>query len=413
MNDDRVERILQRAAERGWSPDLVQRAVDLRVPVADIENWLRWIDDEESVKRRLDWHERLTFGDLRGREARGNDNEAFADLMASSAEDLGEWEITTERGPNAFAPYRLQENVTILLIEKEGLLIASCSFSGRKTIVGGKKMVVRYGQALRVRPEFRRQGYGDAVRNQSWGAGVTRPTQVQYDIMRSQNYAVVGWWKKYHPEVYDGVPEREGDIPGESVTVLQYTRRAFDGDASGIRKVAPADIPRCVEIINATHDGQDLFRPYTDAFLSDRLDDGWWGDPPDEKFWPHVYGWDDHYVIEEDGRVVACAGLWDRGRDMRDRWRHKETGDERVVAAAAMMDFGFEPGREDAMARLIAYLIGETDKLGRDYLLAPLEHLPAVAEHLSDYESSPETRAFRWGAPEPKITRVYLDMAYW
>lgn len=412
MSDD-FENARKLIQDKGWSPDLARRAVDLRLPMSQLRNWARWIDDEENVKRRLDWHERMTFGDLRGREARMSDNEAFGDLMASSPEDLGEWEITTERSPNAFAPFRLQENVTILLIEKEGLLIACCSFSGRKTIVGGKKLVVRYGQALRVRPEFRRQGYGDAVRNQAWAIGVSKPTSVQYDIMRSQNYAVVGWWQKYYPDFWKDVPEREGDIPGNSVTVTQYMRRPFDGDASGIRTTTEADVPRCVELVNATHDGQDLFRPYTDAFLSDRLDDGWWGDPPDEQFWPHVYGWDDHYVLEEGGRVVACAGLWDRGRDMRDRWRHKETGDERVVAATAMMDFGFEPGREDAMARLLAYLIGKTDDLGRDYLLAPVEHFPAVAERLSDYESSPETRAFRWGAPEPKITRVYLDMAYW
>ena len=77
------------------------------------------------------------------------------------------------------------------------------------------------------------------------------------------------------------------------------------------------------------------------------------------------------------------------------------------------MDFGFEPGREDAMARLIAYLIGETDRLGRDYLLAPLEQLPSVVEQLGSHESTQETRALRWGMSDPVITRAYLDMAYW
>jgi hypothetical protein len=273
--------------------------------------------------------------------------------------------------------------------------------------------MVRYGQALRVRPEFRRQGFGDAVRNQTWAVGVNRPTQVQYDIMRSQNYAVVGWWKKYYPDFYKDVPDREGDIPGNSATVQQYASRPFDGDASGIRKANDADVGRCVELINGTHEGQDLFRPYSGAFLENRLDDGYWGERPPEDFWPHVYGWDDYYVLEEGSRLVACAGLWDRGRDMRDRWHRKGTDEERVVDNTGLMDFGFEAGHEASMARLIAYLIGETDGLGRDYLLAPLEQLPAVAEYLSSYEPDLETRALRWGMTDPVITRAYLDLAYW
>ena len=98
---------------------------------------------------------------------------------------------------------------------------------------------------------------------------------------------------------------------------------------------------------------------------------------------------------------------------MRDRWRHKESGDERVVDNTALMDFGFEPGREDAMASLIGYLIGETDRLGRDYLLAPLEQLPAIVTHLEHFDGDKETRALRWGMSDPIITRAYLDMAYW
>lgn len=414
MSDDqRIAEVRRLLTERGWSQELLERAIDLKVPPAEITRWFRWIEDEEHIKRRIDWHERMTFGDLRGREARQSDNDAFADLMASSPEDLGDWEIVSEKGPNAFAQFRLQENVTVLLIEKDGVLIASCSFSSRKTIVGGKRLMVRYGQALRVRPEFRRQGYGDAVRNQTWAVGVNRPTQVQYDIMRSQNFAVVGWWKKYYPDFWKDVPEREGDIPGNSASVLQYAATSYEGDASGVRKGTEGDIVRCVELINATHEGQDLFRPYTDAFLRERLDDGYWGERPPEDFWPHVYGWDDHYVLEESGCIVACAGLWDRGRDMRDRWRHKESGDERVVDNTALMDFGFEPGREDAMASLIGYLIGETDRLGRDYLLAPLEQLPAIATHLEHFHGDKETRALRWGMSDPIITRAYLDMAYW
>ncbi len=100
-------------------------------------------------------------------------------------------------------------------------------------------------------------------------------------------------------------------------------------------------------------------------------------------------------MVEEEGRVVACAGLWDRGRDVRERWRHKLTGEERAITVTALMDFGFEAGHERSMVRLIAYLIGETDRLGRDYLLAALQHLPRVSALLEDYKPIEETRGSR------------------
>ena len=419
------EDLAEAAARRGWPDGLLQRALDLRVPRRQLRRWLAqdWTTTE-FVELRLQWHERLTFGALRGREATLADNEAFADLFANAPEEVGEWEIYTERSPNAFAQFRLQENVNVLVIEEQGVLIAACSFSHRKTIVAGKRILVRYGQALRVRKEHRRQGYGDQVRSLPWGVYAARNAHGQYDIMRSQNFAVVNWWKKYVPEFWDDVPQREGEVPGIPVTVLQYPARPFDpsaslragGGAAGIRKARPADVARCVGLINRTHRGLDLFRPYSADFLSNRLDDGTWGDRPTEAWhgeWSHVYGWDDYYVLEEGGRVVACAGLWDRGRDMRDRWRHTETGEEKVIAVTAVLDFGFEPGGENGMARLIAFLISETHRLGRDYLAVPLDHLPALAACLEEYEPVPETRALRWGLPEPPITRPHIDLAYW
>ena len=48
-----------------------------------------------------------------------------------------------------------------------------------------------------------------------------------------------------------------------------------------------------------------------------------------------IYGYEAYYLLEDEGEIVACAGLWDRGRDLRERWRHRESGNERVVAVTA------------------------------------------------------------------------------
>jgi hypothetical protein len=403
---------LQRAwRQRDLPQDLLTRAAKLRslnVP----RGFLAWGgENAHNVPKRLDWEERLKFGDLRGREATQADVDQFSELMANSPEDVGEWEITTERGPNPFAQFRLQENVNVLVLELRGLLIACCSFTHRNTYVAGRPFTVRYGQALRVHRDFRRQGYGDLVRMLGWGIGAARPSNPQYDIMRTQNFAVVGWWEKYVPDFWEDVPKKEGEVPGNRVTVLQVPPRTFGGPKRGIRKVRREDVAACVRLINRTHKGLDFFRPYSAHFLEGRLDDGYWGERP--PMWPKVYDWDDYYVLEEEGRIVACGGLWDRGRDARDVWRHKETGEEKVITSTSVLDFGFARGREESLARLLGFLNGETYKLGRTFTGVPLQHLPKVARQLERYEPLEETRALRWGLREPQVTRAYIDLAYW
>ena len=417
---------LRRAAqEQGWPDDLVQRALNVWIPAKSIEWWLT--HDEPTVERieqLLSQQERLAFGTLRARKATMSamDNQRFADLWANSPEEIGEWELTVERSPNAFAQFCLQENVNINVLEDQGLFVASDAVSRRNCIVGGKRITVGYSQAVRVRKEFRGKGYSYLV---SGGGGGPHPgspySNAQYSYFRSQNFAAYNWAKTVNPDLFAHAPEREGAVPGIPVIVLQYPRQPFDGDVTGIRKARRANMRRCVALVNRTHRGLDLFRPYTEVFLQHRLDEGFWAEKP--SWWDRLYGWQDYYVLEEEGRIVACAGLWDRGKDMRERWRNESTGEEQVIAATALMDFGHEASQEESMARLVGYLIGETDRLERDYLMAPLEHLPSVAGLLERYEPVPETRGMQWttfdedgqpmAVPDPVVSRPYTDLAYW
>jgi hypothetical protein len=76
--------------ERGLPEDLLTRAAELR-SFGILRGFLRWGgNNEESVRKRLDWQERLLLGELRGREATEADNDQFSDLMANSPEEVGE-----------------------------------------------------------------------------------------------------------------------------------------------------------------------------------------------------------------------------------------------------------------------------------------------------------------------------------
>jgi hypothetical protein len=398
------------AKERSWSEATLVKVARAKVPLSELRNWA-WMLPDDRVEVQLGWHERLRHGDLRGRQATMGDNEAFSELWLNSPERIGDWEIITDRSPDAFAQYKLQENVTLSVFAVGDGLVACVGWSRRNVYVAGKRLTVTYGQALRVHDSARRQGYGDQVRRLPWLAAATRPNHTQYDIMRSQNFAVVNWWTKYNPDFFATTPQNTDSVPGQRISVAQLPARPASGDVDGIRPARREDVPRCVELLNRTHGGLDLFRPYSEEFLEAILDEHFWGERPD--FYEGVYGWSDYHVLEENGRITACAGLWDRGRNIRERWRHKDAGEERTIADTNLLDWGYESGAEEAMARLVDVLLGRTHRLGRDHLVIGLDHQDRLRAELERFESVAEERHLRWSMPDVPLTRPYTDLRYW
>ena len=397
---------------RGVPDELLERALAAGIAVGSLWGWSNWRKlDPDDVERQITWHRRFTTGDLRAREVTEADNAAFCDLWENSPEEIGDLEITVLRGPDAFAQFRLQRNVHLQVIADGNVIVASCGWSRRNVEIAGQRVSVRYGQALRVHKEYRRQGLGDAVRMISGAMNEVAPSVGQYDIMRSGNFAVVGWWKKYVPDFFEGTPQREGEVPGLPVSVSQIPARASAGANPDVRLARRGDLAQCVALLNATHGGLDLFRPYTEEFLEDRLDEGYWGERA--PWYPTVYGWRDFYVLEVAGRIRACAGLWDRGRDLRERIRDVKSGRETILSSTALLDWGFAPGAEDAMAELTAGLAARTHALGRDFLSAPLDYAPLLAKRLESLEPAVETRYLRWRNSSPRITRPYTDLRWW
>ena len=150
------------------------------------------------------------------------------------------------------------------------------------------------------------------------------------------------------------------------------------------------------------------------------MSDPSWGPKP--PFYERVYGLDDYRVLEIDDEIVACAGLWDRGRDLREIWRCDggTGGEEIVVDPTALMDFGFADGHDEAMGELIGHVLAESAGLGRSGLLAALEFVPEVASATAELGGIDEVRELHvtpFTSPtltvDLPITRPYVDLAYW
>lgn len=117
------EELLAIAKERGWSDESIAKLERAQVPLSQLRMW-GWSVPEERVESQIDWHVRLRDGELRGRQATLGDNEAFSDLWLNAPERIGDWQITCERGPDAFAQYKLQENVTLTVFTLGDRMVA-------------------------------------------------------------------------------------------------------------------------------------------------------------------------------------------------------------------------------------------------------------------------------------------------
>ncbi len=407
--------LLQSFADAGWPVEVLRRAVGLRMPANSVA-WYLANRQPDDLARSLDEREQLTMGPLRLREASSEDHAGLEELFANSPEEIGDWEVTVERGPYPYAQFRLQENVQIQVLEERGVVLAALARSVRNAVVDGQRVTVQISEAARVRREARGRGFSNFVRSTSpmgkWYVCV------DYLYVRDQNSNAYNWVKTTTGSPAQTI-EPGQRAPGLTATVDCYLAgKSDEGHAHDIRKARRGDIRACIALVNRTHRGLDLFRPYTVEFLHRRLDDPAWG--PKLDWWTPVYGWDDYYVVEEDGRLVACAGLWDRGRHVREVWCNPKTGEREVLECTALLDFGWAPGREDAMARLVRHLVNVTADLDRSRLMAPFERWPALQKELSDVPSVPERRNILWRAYVPRrgggnirLQRPDTDLAYW
>ena len=403
------ETIVARAKAQGWPDGLAERAMAIKTPAGELERWLQEPPEANflfQIERIVEVFERLAKGPYRARELTFRDQEGFRDLWANGPEKVGDWEVTVERSPNPLAQFRLQPGASISVIEADGELVACTVWSPANCLIGGKPVSIHYAQGLRVRADRRREGLGDLVRRFPSRA-LQNPTLGQVMYLRIGNANMAGFLEAVK---FQAGSER----PQKVVGATYLAARASTAAATGVRPIEARDLARCAELINRTHAGLDLFRPYGPESLRQMLDGGVWGERP--PWLPAVYGWADFYVIEDAGEVVACAGLWDRGRDMREIWRSK-AGEERRVEVAAALDLGCAAGREDALAMLLRDLASRAAALGRQSLIADLDHLPEVTRCLDDLEPRVESRTLEWSPFTPAMPRTlgdcHLDLRYW
>lgn len=412
--------LADKVAASDFSAELIERVLAVR-PDREMINF--WLDTgypgPDQIEAWVAGVEAMLESPMVVRTATWHDHDMLVDLCANAPETVGEWSVTVERGPNPYAQYRLQEHPNVNVLEDRRVALGMTAASGRNTYIDGQRTSVNLMSGWRIRDGFRGMGLSNHLRSGP-GPGTSFFGLVTYYYVRLQNSSAA-WIDHIEADMQDR-PEgfvAETERLSASLTVFPASAApppAGLGTDLEIGIATEQDLPRCIELINRTHQGLDLFRPYTLDFIGYRLDDPHWGPKP--PFNPPVYGWPDFRVVRRDGEIVACGGLWDRGRDVREVWRNDDA--EIVVDPTALMDFGFAEGHDEAMVHLIHHFLGLSAHAGRSGMMAALDFLPSIRELTQDLSPRLDTRELHvmpFSSPEIDlgltVTRPYTDIAYW
>lgn len=246
------------------------------------------------------------------REATRADEPALRALEDRTPLNIGDQPLFVHHD-NFFEMHEMQERTVVMLAEEAGEVIGVCAGALNPAPLAGEQRLLLYIHHERIAPEHQRRGIGGALTtaiSNYWKAHESGRIDSSYWYIgagnrQSRNFA-----------------ERSGNKPWSATVMLCSVPPAADTPTRRPQRVGAGPTFDIVRLINRTHQGEELFRPYEHVDFGRRLSRS------------RDYGWGDIYARFDADRMVAVAGLM-KG------W---------------VLDFGYENGEEKEMVSLLADL---------------------------------------------------------
>jgi len=326
---------------------------------------------------------RFYFGpwasDVTTRPARDDEGLLLQELERQAPIVMGEASVVYDRGADYFAGERLMGSAQVHVLERDGQPIGVVGNVIHDLRVGGQTFRASYGHRIRIARSA--QGSG-ALGGMSWSSFLAdAASDGAYGLIAAANQAML----RVIPAQLKASVEPERVIIPVLAQAMAFGRTATEADRG-----------RIIELLNATHEGEECFVPYTSERLQQRLTRA-----------PDVYSWSDVRMTER-----AVVGVWPSAFRV-----HRTEGDDTQDRVRALvLDYGFEVGAEDEFASLLRAVAGEMGAAGSDELAvftsagAPgREVVVAMAERVEPFVFSGDMAL----ELDPASTRpIYVDQLY-
>jgi len=302
------------------------------------------------------------------REATARDNEALCALDARTP--LPAHERAYFRQPDDFfEKHELQPAWNVMVAVEDRELVCACAGAPIRTPLAGAERRLVYLHHERIAPEYQRKGLGLLL---------ARALQDHY--RQSFDGAMDGsyWFIASSNQQSRDYVGKAGHQPWPTAAFMLVLDKSRGADAE-IDRIGPEQAAVAIDLINRTHQHEDLFTPYDESSFRQRLSRC------------PSYGWTDLYGRWRDGRLVAIAGLW-----------------RNTVA-----DFGCAAGMEDELTPLLQALINPIATRWNANIVTFVSN-DALRSALSPLcQDDPEYLLYVKGIARPENCRpLHVDPAY-
>jgi ribosomal protein S18 acetylase RimI-like enzyme len=249
--------------------------------------------------------------------------------------------VTLTNAPDFFARSRIYEQPRVFLAEEHGRIAGSAAYAIRTVQIDGQPIRAGFEFQYFVSSDFQRRGIASRLRERIEDGLAAEGADLTSAIILCSNQPSIGLF------------ERSGFSCERllSITILLTNVHAGIRADHNVRPARVDDLPSIAALRNATWAGSDYFNPLSAGELAATIE--------------RVPGcsFDNVYVLEEAGEIVATAGLW-RWRDIQqinvvsidDRLRDRLPG---IRASESWRHWGLTPvgfRHPDDLTRLLGPL---------------------------------------------------------
>ena len=339
------------------------------------------------------------------------DNATMLDIVRLCPQGNEKYALGVDKSPDIIARYKLYDDWKVLVAEEGGKVVGWVGWTVKHDPIQGERYV--YLAEVMVHPEFRRKGIAtklvtevekDAREN---GSGhiycfIFRPNDASKALFGKLGYSNTGEFKIWGISAY---------------------KKANIAQKFEIERISKNDIPDVVNLINDYYAERTHFIPYTP-----------------ESFESYVnripaYGLENFWVVKDEGKVVACAGLWDCSvlgemcytkeplmwKVMRGLFGFlslfgkmpKIPAEGEYFKAHYVTDHAFEPESSDAMSHLIVHFNNILFDARREFfvpILDPNDPLFGIIKKFKPQADTWYVFAKAIGRELPEFNPFYVDI---
>lgn len=228
---------------------------------------------------------------MKVREAAPEDNDALQDVQASCP--MGTTVVvSTVNTPDFFARARAYESPRVFVACEEDQIMGSAACAIRDGVVNGDVHRVGLEFQYFTHPNYRRRGLASLLHRTIEEYFTREGVSLSYVMVRVGNLPAMRLF------------EREGFKEHRTMVMPALAvYREMDARSRGeVRPAASSDLPEVAELLNQTWDGYDLYEPTSAEGVARFVER------------TPQYSLDNLLVLEDEGRMLACLGFWDRSR---------------------------------------------------------------------------------------------------